>query len=460
MRRLLRLLALASTAALAAGPLPPEVLRAARLAADATARMKADQGAIWGRPIHAGFLFVRGDQVYATLDPRVPDLPAIPASLLPEGIPLWGGPLPAGLSASNTAVDWAHYRWAMVMLPLPQSDPEALKLLIHESFHVWQPIVLKLEPYNETGPGSELLDQPEGRLWLRLEWLALQDALSAEKPDDAKLARVLLFRARRLQAAAPQERDRERLLELAEGMAEYTGWKLSGGSRADLIRALEEAPKNPSFVRSFPYATGPAYGALLEPRLKGWQFDAAESKDLPRLLAGTLDPISAAWAQAALEGHASKEAVDAKAQRDGAAFQLEAIRKEEERRWAVRQKQLADLKARFVDGPTLRIRPAELRLSFDYRASIPLGTAGTVMQSVEWKTDTGAELAAPGGALVSTDWKELRVPLEKGIRLTAGALASRSHWKGKSWTLTLPAGWVLAADGTSMVASPPAPARQ
>ena len=462
-RRLSCLLALALSAstipatslAAAAGPLPPEVTRAARLAAEATRRLKDSGGALWGRPVTAPWLFVRGDQVYATEDTHTGSLSPVPARSLPEGLKLWTGPLPPGLSPSNTAVVYEQVRWAMVMLPLPTSDPEALKLLIHEAFHVWQKIVLKLEPYNETGPGSDLLDRPEGRIWLRLEMLALQDALSVPTADDARLSRALLFRARRLQAATPEERDRERLLELAEGCAEHTGWTVSGGTRADLVRALEEAPKNPTLVRSFPYATGPAYGELLQQRDEKWRFTAAETHDLPRQLAATLEPLSAAWAQAALEGSASKEAVDARAQREGAAFKLDAIRKEEDRRWATREKQIAELRSRFVDGPTLRIRPSDLRVSFDYRASVPLGDAGTVLANVFWRTDAGADLAAPGGALVSPDWKELRVPLDKGVRIAAGTLSAKAQWKSKGWTLTLPAGWVLAANGSSMVASPP-----
>jgi hypothetical protein len=457
MRRLLSLWALAaSTAALAAAPLPPEVVRAARLAAEATTRLKADGGALWGRPVTAPWLFVRGDQMYATYDAHTQALTPVPAAAIPEGVSLWTAPLPAGLSASNTAVEWEQYRWAMVMLPLPASDQDALRLLIHEAFHVWQPAVLKLEPYSETGPGSDLLDRPEGRIWLRLELLALQQALSTETPDDAALARALLFRARRLQDATPQERNRERLLELAEGCAEYTGWALSGGTRADLVQALAEAPKNPTLVRSFPYATGPAYGELLQHRDKSWRFRAVQTPDLPKLLALTLEPISGAWTQAALEGSAAKDTVDARAQREGAAFDLDGIRKEEERRWAARQKQLAELKARFVDGPTLRIRPPELRLTFDYRANVPLGDAGTVLANVGFKTDAGADLSAPAGALVSPDWKELRVPLEKGVKLPPGALAAKGHWKGKGWTLTLPAGWVVTAEGSSYAASPPA----
>ena len=458
MRRLLGLWALiASTTSLAAGPLPPEVVRAARLASEATKRLTADGGALWGRPVIAPWLFVRGDQMYSNYDAHTDALTPIPTAALPPGIPLWTAPLPPGLSASNTAVEWEEYRWAMVMLPLPAADQDALRLLIHEAFHVWQPTVLRLDAFNETGPGSDLLDQPEGRIWLRLEMLALQEALSAQTPDDATLARPLLFRARRLQAATPQERERERLLELAEGCAEYTGWSLSGGTRDDLIRALAEAPRNPTLVRSFPYATGPAYGELLQHRDKSWRFRTAQVPDLAKLLALTLEPISAAWAQAALEGSAARDAVDARAQREGAAFKLEAVRKEEEKRWAGRQKQLAELKARFVDGPTLRIRPAELRLTFDYRASIPLGDAGTVLAAVGWKTDAGADLNAPNGALVSPDWKEVRVPLEKGVKLPAGALSAKGHWKGKAgWTLALPAGWVISAEGTSYAASPPA----
>jgi len=152
-------------------------------------------------------------------------------------------------------------------------------------------------------------------------------------------------------------------------------------------------------------------------------------------------------------------ALGALARRAAEAYGLTATAAEEEGRWATRERELAALRARFVAGPTLRLRPASLRISFDPRQQASLGDAGTVMRGVEWKGDDGAELRAPAGALVSPDWSELRVPLDSAA-LVPGPLAVRRTWTAAGWTLTLPAGWVLATAGTSWVATPPrGPAR-
>jgi hypothetical protein len=451
--------ALVLAVASAAAPPPPDVVRAARLAAEATRRMKADDGALWGRPIAAPFFFVRGDRAYTTTDPEVPDFRPVEGGRgLPEGVALWSGPLPPGVTPANTSLEWAGRGWAMLLLPLTPGDTAAIHELIHESFHVWQGTVLRLQPFNEAAPGATLLEEPAGRTWLRLEWLALADALRSPTATDAQVARALLFRARRYASASADERDRERLLDLKEGLAEYTGWKLAGGGPADLLRALAAASRKPTYVRSFAYATGPAYAALLDQRVQHWRHDVTETQDLQRLLARTLDPLTSAWTEAALEGSAALEAVDPRAQKEAAPLGLETIRREEDARWAQRQKLAAALRARFVDGPTLRLRPGRFEISFDPGGNVPLGAAGTVMKKVVWRTKEGADLSAPTGALVATDWKEIRLPLDPGRAAfpAAGTLTARRKIRGRGWSLTLPAGWTLAQEGASWVATPPA----
>jgi hypothetical protein len=94
-----------------------------------------------------------------------------------------------------------------------------------------------------------------------------------------------------------------------------------------------------------------------------------------------------------------------------------------------------------------------MSISFDPRGQIPLGADGSVMTDVTWKTTDGAELLAPVGALVTSDWTDLRVPLE-GQTFAPGRLASTKKWQAADWTLTLPAGWVVRSDGTSWVITP------
>ena len=395
----------------------------------------ADRGRLWGVRLDSiPWLFVAAQRAYATADPQQ-------SGFASNGQGLWAGPMPAGIAPANTAVRWAGRTWAMVLLPLPTDATESERLLIHEAWHVIQPRALPLPSYNETGAGADLLDRPAGRVWLRLEWLALARALESNGNERRGALRdALLFRARRLADADSSERARERLLDLSEGMAEYSAWRITGSEARALARALrEDAPRRSTYVRSFPYFTGPAYGLLLDvmgPR--GWRDSLRRHPDL-QALAATVAPRVQAVGDA--------EGV-------GESYGLAEIQASEDARWHERERQLAELRARFVDGATLRIRPGALRISFDPRAQAPLGDAGTVMPGLVWKGDAGAILEAPSGALVTSDWTELRVPLDT-IALTEGPLAAEMHWSGPGWTLTLPAGWRLARAGSSWIATPP-----
>jgi hypothetical protein len=384
---------------------------------------------------------------------------------------LWVGPLPPEITPANTSIEWAGRRWAMIVLPLPADPAARARLLVHEVWHVAQPVALPLPAVPEGSAGAALLDEPEGRTWLQLEWRALADALDAmAAPGAAReraagaLERALLFRARRYLAAAPEERDRERLLDLSEGLAEYTAWRLTGGSPRALAHAVRGAPAAlPTFVRGFPYYTGPAYAMALDwlRHDADWTPELRGTLDLQRLVARALPardgrPIEA-WLLAAERGapDALARRLRTAAEQEGGHYDLASLRVAESARWREREQRLAALRATFVDGPTLRIVPGSLAITFDPRAQIALGAAGTVMPGLAWKTADGASLAAPAGALVSTDWSELRVPLGD-LTLTAGALDSARTWRAAGWTLTLPRGWVLAHEGRSWVARPPA----
>src|SRR5262249_39556581 len=82
----------------------------------------------------------------------------------------------------------------------------------------------------------------------------------------------------------------ENALELNEGLAEYTGVKLSSESMAEFAMLadtkLREALSNDSnFVRSFAYISGPAYGYLLDARSPNWRQSLPRQTGLGKLLA-------------------------------------------------------------------------------------------------------------------------------------------------------------------------------
>jgi hypothetical protein len=371
--------------------------------------------AMWGVRLDTlEWMGVDGQRVYCTRKPDTTGFAMTADSL-------WVGPLPVGVAPANTSINRWGRRWAMVVLPLPSDLTAASRLLIHEAMHVLQPSVLPRPTENAGAAGLDYLDGPTGRLWLRMEIAALADALSGADPLPA-----LLFRAHRLDGASPEERRRELALELSEGIPEYTGWRLTDSLGLVKVLRTPEAPQQ-SWVRRFPYLTGPAYALLLDRVRPGWRQGLTDTTDLAALV---LD---------ATVGKRYNEAEIIAAERA---------------RWTKRKAQLDSLTALFVSGPTVRIRPKVVSISFDYRGQVALGGGGNVMPSTTWRTDDGAELSAPSGALVTADWSELRVPLE-GQTCVPGRLTVAKKWQASDWSLTLPAGWVVESDGTSWVITSP-----
>lgn len=435
----------------------------------ARAVLAADHGRLWGARLDTlQWMGVdNGRRVVLTADPHV-------AGYTREG-DVWTGPLPAGITPSNTSVTWNGKRWAMVLLPLYGDSATATRLLIHEAMHVEQPSLLPQPTYNETASGSGLLDEAVGRTRLREEWRALAAALRAPVGIEGIGGRVrrdairdaLIFRAARYADAAPDEITRERAIDVTEGLPEYTSWRLTRVPSRAFAAQIDSAPQRlPSFVRGFVYFTGPAYAMLLdEYEGSAWRREVRTLPDLQRLLfvawrdRAPHDP-DAALIGDALAGHtldATQRTRLATLERDAAArYGGAAIRSEEDARWAAREKQLAEYRARFVTGPTLRIRPKSLNISFDPRGQASLGDAGTVMANLAWRGPDGAELHAPAGALVTPKWDEVRVPLGD-VTLAPGPLAAPISLHGDGWSLTLPAGWVVRAEGSSLVLTPATP---
>jgi hypothetical protein len=283
----------------------------------------------------------------------------------------------------------------MVMMPLPGGDAEATRLLLHEAFHVLQPDVLPLPDFPPMPAGAALLDEPDGRIWLQLEWRALAAALRASGGDqDLAVERALLFRAERFTFASTEERTRETLLDEAEGMAEYTARRIDGTSATTLAEViLRDAPAAPSFIRSFPYFTGPAYGYLLDARLPGWRAMLQRRHNLAELLADTL-PRTRRVDAGVLRVRAFAAA---------AVLGLEELQAREDARWKARRQRIAALRRRFVDAPQFRLRPGALRISFNPQDQVSLGDAGTVMANVKWRDGGGGQLDAPDGALVTAN---------------------------------------------------------
>lgn len=395
-----------------ASPIP---LAAAKAAFDAAAaRCAADHGALWGVSLCGPIMIADRDARFVVTN-QADELGKLAAR---AGVFI--GTLPADENIANTATTWAGVRWVQLLWPLPAEPAARDVLLMHEQFHrvadqlALPALIAKL---------PEHLDTTDGRYFLQLEWRALTAAITAATDDACKaaIADALAFRRARW-AAVADARESEVALELHEGLAEYTGVKVGAlDPVAATVHDLAAHTGDPSFVRSFAYATGPAYGLLLDRFAPGWRGRLAQAPSLADALAAAVavsvpDPGAAAGRYA---GGALRQAEDARA--------------------AERAARQARYQQALVDGPVLRLAFHHMKIAFDPRNVLVLADHGTVYPSLRVVDDWGV-LEATDGALVASDFSAATVAAP-----AAPPPATARELAGPGWHLQLADHWRVVA---------------
>jgi hypothetical protein len=220
------------------------------------------------------------------------------------------------------------------------------------------------------------------------------------------VAAALAFRAQRHQ-------EEERLLEMNEGLAEYTGFAVAipavSERIAPLLRKLANAEKGDSFARSFAYTSGPAWGTLIEMKDPLWTRRVTAGDDLGAI-------ASRLWK------------ITARLPPD-ADYDEGPLRAEEKARGVRKLEAMATLRRKFVEGPVLTIPLKQMQFTFDPNRVQPFGDLGTVYPTMEVR-DVWGKIVVSGGGLISADYSRLVVPAS-----------------GEGYELTLNEGWKIVAGG-------------
>ena len=368
---------------------------------EAATLCQRDSGRLWG-------ISLCGPMVFA--DARTHTL----ATNQPRPADDW----PRVFGFTNAPLEWGGSRWVTYMWDFTTALPTARvrrEFMLHELFHRIQP-ELGLMPLS--GQNAHL-DTFEGRIWLRLEWRALSQAL-AQSGEDRKrtLSDAAAFRLKRRSQFA-NAAENERVEEIREGLAQYTGIVVTADSHveavASTIEHLAAAEGHETFLQQA-YATGTAYGVLLDAVSVGWRRSVRSHSDLGQLVMVALDIRPTADADGASTHYGSSE-----------------IRSAEEERDKQRKVRLLDLRKRFVEGPVLMV-PSGGGATFNAVGATPIPGAGTVFvlpyrTQGEWGT-----LEATNGVLIRED----------GQRVLAGPMRlDGTTLRGEGWTVTVGSGWSL-----------------
>jgi hypothetical protein len=378
---------------------------------------RRDGGKTWGLSLYGPIIFV---------DPNTSDVVANQADVennLVSRDGVFVGKLPTEISPANTAIDWAGVHWTMVMWPVSEFRQARERLLLHECFHRLQK-KLGLPARDAVNTHLDTLD---GRIWIQMEWRALERALRQTGPmRQAAITDALLFRNYR-RSLFPGSANNENALELNEGLAEFTGVKLSSADlqetvlRADLI--LRQVRNNSTFARSFAYVSGPAYGALLDLSGRPWRVGLNPSTDLGLLLKQRYKinfRVSEAAARSALSRYEGDEIV--------------TIETAQERK---RVRQIAEARKKFLDGPVLILPLSpDVNYSFNPNNVIGIDTNITVYPTLRMVDNFGVLTVSNGAWLErgpSGHLTRARVPAPQDL--------SARPLKGDGWSLELANGW-------------------
>ncbi len=396
---------------------------ASRYFAEARELASADAGRLWGQTIASPLLFA--DPVSRTAVANAADA----NSVLQKQGDVYVGALPANVTIANTATNWSGTHWTMVRWPLPENRYTRRRLLAHELFHRLQPAL----GLPAADVANAHLGQGEGRILMRLEWRALAEALIRSGAERrSAIADALMFRARRrelFKRAAIEERQ----LELNEGLAEYTGFKLSGLPESVLLdRAavqLSTYESMDNFARSFAYASGPAYGLLLDAAGAPWRSRLNADTDLGELLRAAYRVTPRRPAE-----------LDQRI----AFYVAERMVREEKARAAQRLAVEQQLRAKLIEGPTLSLPVlSAFSYSFDPNAAIPLEGAGTAYHNVRVTDEWGVLTVDGGGALLLRNERGIT-----GVVVPAPSDAANPT-KGNGWTLVLNEGWSISPNSNA-----------
>ncbi len=371
---------------------------------------------IWNEKLYGPMLFVEPQSrvTYANM----PDSAGI---LKPVGT-IFKGVMPVAVILANTSIYWEGKMWSVMLWPMLTDHDERVNLMVHESFHRIQE-KMGLPQHN---PTDDHLSTMYGRIYFLMELQALEAAL--KKPVNQRgpdLTNALLFRQKRRQLF-PNTFNNERILEMNEGLAEYTGVILGrpkGSILQHLYQVIDTAGVRKSFIRSAAYMTGPVYGYLLYQKDPEWTIKIDSNSDFPALITK--------YYHISMPAPPSDATIVQLEKRYDAAAMIQSEQAKEQIRLQT-ARQYVDL---FTRKPVLTINLVKMGISFNPNNLFDLGEYGTVYPTAYVKDNWG-ELTVTDGGMLMKDWQVVYVPMG-GFSNADGVI------QGKGWKIVLKDGWKL-----------------
>ncbi len=379
-----------------------------------------DNGKLWGENLWAPILVIDSKTRFL-----VANNPDKEGQLTKLGN-VYTGYFPKNKAVANSTTEFGGENWMMVMHPLPGNHYNRNQLSLHELYHRLQN-KLKLD---FRGYDNSHMDSKDARILLKLEWMALEEAIKSNGSVRAgHLQDALIFRNYRRQLY-PGSDSMENKFEMHEGMAEYTGHKICSKNNDEFkihtLKSKEGYWNRETFVRSFAYHSGLLYGYLLDQKTVEWRNKIEADSDLGEMI------------QVYYKIEMPLENLEGAYQQSQKNYDSESIIQYENERERKQKEVLNAYRRKFTNDTILILQtPNPGNVVFNPNNLIPLDSLGTVYPTFRIIHSWGTLQVNEGGCLFN--W-------EKAIVSARNMKTEKNRISGEGWELDLNEGWKVIRD--------------
>jgi hypothetical protein len=271
------------------------------------------------------------------------------------------------------------------------------------------------------------MDERQARLWLKLEWRALRNAIGNEGEQRVQAIRdALIFRGTRREIY-PQFTNDENKFEDYEGLTTFTYTLLctSAGeeTRSKLFASLDRIYKFQSYARSYGFISGGLYGYLAYEKAFDFKTIKCDSVDLGSIVK-ELYNIQLPYVRRDVAENLALN------------YDVESINKEEEQRLIDIKERRNEQLATFTEKPVVFLELESPYFDFEPEDIRSLDTLGTIYAAMRISDNWGKLTVDKGGCLVSYNLKYMRITAKNFKE-------SKNHYYGEGWHLIMNNDWQI-----------------
>jgi hypothetical protein len=374
-----------------------------------------DNGKIWGKNLYGPLMFVDrvSRKIYANMQDK--------DGLLEYKDGIYTGLYPKELVLGNIDNDFGSVLFAIVPIP-PEEDTARIETrAVSELFKCFQK-ARGLKPENVN---TRFMNQKNARLWVKLEWKALRNAINYTGEARLQALRdALIFRGARRELYAEFQIE-ENKSEVYEGLANFTSTLLYSGTDEEFKNRLIEQIDRMYGFQSYVFSFGILNGALYSYFLYEQEFDFLSISKQDADLGNIARELFKIELPVICRDVAGSIALN---------YDIDDIYREEDQRDQDIRKRINEQVGIFIEKPVVYVELESPYFGFEPEDVHSLDTLGTLYTTLRVSDNWGKLTVDAGGCLVSNNLRFLRIT-GKNIK------DNKTQITGDGWTLLLNRDW-------------------